>query len=449
MYDENALVDHPLTPTEINTLISQTLKEGFYNLSVTGEIAQFTQSATGHWYFTLKDSKSRLSMVMFKSAQYRMEFHPKPGDQITATGSIEVYVPSGSYQLICQRMMRSGDGDAALAMEKRRAYYESLGYFDPAKKRPIPSYPKTVGIITADTGAAIRDILQITGRRAPAMHIIILPTLVQGNQAAAMIAGRIKQANEFLLADVLIIGRGGGNSEDLLPFSDPLVIEAMHESVIPTISAVGHERDWSLSDYIADMRASTPSAAAELVTTSYFEQRQGFFTKIENIRSAFRSLYLYKKGLLIDSAQLKTSIEERIHRAYLFIDSQEMVGKTALETKLQAAKARFGASCSLLCGALPERSAKMRMRFENAWHVASLTMKGKQESGKTRFKSLSNEIEALSPLSILNRGYAILLDKDGKAVKNAKKISVGTLLEARLAKGTLLVEAKGEKENEL
>ena len=267
------LLGRTLTVSEANGIIHDTVEDMFYELSIEGEVSGFRPASSGHWYFTLKDKSAALDAAVFRSAQFQMVM-PEDGDLVIAKGSLSFYTKTGKLTFVIREMKRKGEGDLLKIIEKRKEYYRSLGYFDEDKKKPIPEEITKLGVVTSPTGAAIRDILNITRRRAPSLDIIIFPCAVQGDGAAESIAMRIRQANSFLACDVLIVGRGGGSAEDLSCFSEPCVIEAIHDSEIPVISAVGHEIDWPISDFVADRRAPTPSAAAELVTETIFRRRE-------------------------------------------------------------------------------------------------------------------------------------------------------------------------------
>ena len=244
MSNDSLLLQTELSVSELTSLIKRTLEEGFYGIRVSGEISNFRPASSGHWFFTLKDSTSSLSAIMFKSTAWRVNFKPQEGDKVVVTGSLDVYAARGTYQLKCDTMEKSGTGDILAMLEKRKREYDAIGYFAPERKKGIPARPTRVGVVTSATSAALQDILQILSRRAPSLDILILPATVQGTAAAATIAARIRQANLLLLCDVLIVGRGGGSLEDLLPFSEDAVIQAIYESEIPVISAVGMRSNW-------------------------------------------------------------------------------------------------------------------------------------------------------------------------------------------------------------
>ena len=262
----------PLSVSEVNSLIKGTLDESFYQIMVKGEISGFRPSPSGHAYFDLKDNDSALPSVVFRSSLLTMPRF-KNGDLVIASGRISLYEKTGKLSFIITKLTNAGDGELQALLEKRKQYYQNLGWFDLDKKKPLPKDIKTLGIVTSATGAVFHDILDVTRRRAPSLNIVLFPCSVQGKGAEETIASRIRQANNFENVDVLIVGRGGGSQDDLSCFSTDEVIEAIHYSKIPIISAVGHEVDWALSDYCADVRAGTPSIAAEMVTKDIFERR--------------------------------------------------------------------------------------------------------------------------------------------------------------------------------
>lgn len=384
-----------LTVSDLTSLIKNTLEGSFYNLTVEGEISGFKPASTGHWYFSLKDEGAVISAVIWRSTIPRISFLPKDGQRVIVKGSISVYGPRGTYQIVCTSMEPFGEGDILAMLEQRKRHYAELGYFDESLKKPIPKRPNKVAIITSPTGAALQDILQITGRRSPNLDLIILPAVVQGPDAAESVALRIKEVNEFLLADVMIVGRGGGSIEDLLPFSEDCVIEAIHNSDIPVISAVGHEIDWALSDFVADLRAPTPSAAAELVCESTLDQQ----AKVESLR-----------------ASMKESMASRISAIRLRVAAfSKENAKTQLESRL----------------------SHNRMRLDYAMSALKREICNLVAVKKTKVQMLSHKIEVLSPLSILDRGYGILTTKDGKTLRSISQIKAGDKMEITLNDGRL------------
>ena len=389
-----------LSVSELTTLIKTTLETSFYGLTVEGEISGFRPASTGHWYFSLKDQSAVISCCMWRSSIPRVPFRPKDGMRVIVTGSISVFEPRGTYQIICTSMRVAGEGDILAMLEERKRKYDALGYFDPAVKKPIPVRPSRVAVITSPTGAALQDILQITGRRNKGMDIIILPAVVQGSDAAPTIAARIREVNEFLLADVMIVGRGGGSIEDLLPFSEECVIEAIHESVIPVISAVGHEIDWAISDYVADLRAPTPSAAAELVCQSSLDQIE----KVNQLRSSMYDALIGRLNTIklriaaFSPAAARAQLESRLNRVRMMLDSDTVSLSHRMESLISARKSKA--------------------------------------------ELLRHKIMALSPLSVLERGYSITSDSQGRTVRSASQVSCGDKLTLTLKDGKITTIAQ-------
>ncbi len=383
-----------LSVSELTALVKTTLEGSFYNLTVEGEISGFRPASTGHWYFSLKDNGAVISAAMWRSNIRKVGFIPKDGQRVIVKGNLSVYDQRGTYQIICSSIEPFGEGDILALLEERKRHYAQLGYFDESLKKPIPKRPNRVAVITSPTGAALQDILQITGRRSPSLDIIILPAVVQGTEAAQSVAARIQEVNEFLLADVMIVGRGGGSIEDLLPFSEDCVIQAIHNSDIPVISAVGHEIDWALSDFVADLRAPTPSAAAELVCESALDQ----MAKVESYR-----------------ASLKESMASRISAIRLRVATfSRENAKAQLENRLSHHRMR-----------LDYAESSLRREICNLVAVK-----------KSKLEMLSHKIEALSPLAILDRGYGILT-KAGKTVRSISEVSPEDIMQITLADGSI------------
>ncbi|MEA4865004.1 MAG: exodeoxyribonuclease VII large subunit [Sphaerochaeta sp.] len=383
-----------LSVSELTSLIKQTLEQGFYGLKVTGEISNFRPSSTGHWFFTLKDASCSISAVMFKGSTWKVDFTPQEGDKVTVTGGLDVYGARGTYQLKCDTMEKSGFGQILAMLEMRKRHYASLGYFDEKTKKAIPKLPLRVGVVTSPTGAALQDILNILERRAPSLDVLVLPATVQGEGAASSIANRIQQANNLLLCDVLIVGRGGGSIEDLLPFSEESVIEAIHVSEIPVVSAVGHEIDWALSDFVADLRAPTPSAAAELVSQGYLDYRN----QVANLH-----------------VQLQRSIENRL----LLAESKVR----RFDTKAMGMRIN-----SII-------SAKEYL-LANAGNSLVIAQKQLLKSYAGRLELAIRELQALSPLAILARGYAVVHNQEGKLVASRMQAEPGSLLTLTFTDGS-------------
>ncbi|WP_010258407.1 exodeoxyribonuclease VII large subunit [Treponema primitia] len=385
-----------LTVSELTDQIRATLENAFGPVIVEGELSNCRPSSTGHLYFTLKDSGAAISAVMFKNQLRNLGFEPRDGMLLRVHGHISVYAQRGSYQIICEEMEEAGAGDILALLEKRKRALAAEGLFDEDRKKPIPRFPRVVGVVSSPTGAALRDILNILARRAGGIGVVVLPAPVQGTEAAAIIARRIEQANQWKLADVLIVGRGGGSLEDLLPFSEEAVVRAIAASKIPVVSAVGHEIDWALSDFAADLRAPTPSAAAELVSANRAEI-------LEQVKRA--------------GEILRETMDARLDRARLLI---KPFGIEDLEYRfrgiLQPRLVRFDDAKEALLENLSERISDMRRRLELA----------------------RVNIEAANPRAILERGFSVVLrEKTGKVLRHAGETKSGERLIIRPLEGII------------
>jgi exodeoxyribonuclease VII large subunit len=387
-------VQEKFTVSELTGLIRQNLESAFPQLVVEGELSNFRPSGSGHLYFSLKDPGAKIDAVMFKNRLSFLDFEPKDGMLLRVRGRISVYPQRGNYQLVCEDMELAGAGDILAMLEKRKRALAAEGLFDSERKKPIPRFPETIGVVSSPTGAAVQDILNILGRRAAGVRVIILPSLVQGDDAAAIIARRIEQANQWNLADVLIVGRGGGSLEDLLPFSEEVVVRAVADSAIPVISAVGHEIDNALCDFAADLRAPTPSAAAELVSGSRGEALEKIISLKEEMEHVIQSKL--DRGRLL----LRPFSIDDLERRFRAI--------------LQPALVRFDDAKESLINSLKERLNEYRRRLELA----------------------GTSLEAGSPLAVLERGFSVVMNEStGKILRRASDAKPGDRLSIRPLEG--------------
>lgn len=387
--------DKIFTVSELNGIIKEIL-EGFPVITLEGEISNYRPNSSGHLYFNLKDNSSIISAVMFRGAAYSLSFAPKDGMKVQVTGKLSVYGPQGKYQIIISKMSIAGEGDILRMIEERKRKLAAEGLFDQTKKKKLPAFPKTIGIVTSPTGAALRDILQITKRRNKCISVNIFPALVQGTDAAATIAQQIKTANTFNLCDVLIVGRGGGSLEDLLPFSEECVVRAIAESHIPVVSAVGHEIDWALSDYAADLRAPTPSAAAEIVVPQLSE---------------------IKTILLQYSNELYENSMNRVEKIKLMIKSFKPEN---LEMQFRSIE------------------QPLLQRFDNAKEGLFQNIIQKLRDTRQYIENCETVLENASPQTIFNRGYSMVRNKNsGEIVRSTENIQEGTELEIVPASGKI------------
>lgn len=393
-----------MTVSQLTDLIKEFLESSFPDLTIEGEISNYRPSSTGHIYFTLKDDKAAISAVMFKTRSKSLTFTPQDGMKVKVTGSLSVYAQRGSYQIIVNSMEELGTGNILQLLEERKKRLAMEGLFDSENKKSLPFFPLKIGVVTSPTGAALRDILQIVKRRNKLVSVIVLPCPVQGNDAAPYIAQQIKTANEFNLADVLIVGRGGGSLEDLLPFSEEEVVRAVAASEIPVISAVGHEIDWALSDFAADVRAPTPSAAAELAVPLLSEVKD----------------------------TIERSSNELIRGISTKIDNYKILVKSFSPENLEL---RF-------------RSIEQPLlqRFEDAKDSLILSMNDLLTQRKQQLKIATNTLEQISPKTILERGYSLVFDEKGNIVKNANQVKPDSKIIINPAKGKIFANVESLEE---
>ncbi|MDR3336175.1 MAG: exodeoxyribonuclease VII large subunit [Treponema sp.] len=396
------------TVSQLTELIRAQLEGVFGQVTVEGELSNCRPSSTGHLYFTLKDAGAAISGVMFKNRLRFLSFEPRDGMLLRVRGSISVYAQRGTYQIICEEMEQAGTGDILAMLEKRKRLLAEEGLFDEGRKKPLPRFPGIVGVVSSPTGAAVRDILNILERRAAGIRVVILPCPVQGTEAAAAIARRIEQANEWKLADVLIVGRGGGSLEDLLPFSEEVVVRSVAASKIPVVSAVGHEIDWALSDFAADLRAPTPSAAAELVSEGRWEVR----------------------GMVASMAEtLREFMDTRLERIRLLL---RPFSEEDLEYRFR----------SILQPVL--------VRFDDAKEGLLYAISDRIRNARNRLSLVSAAMEAGSPLAVMERGFSVVIhEKTGKVLRSADQASKGDRLVIRPLKGIInAVTESAEKDGE-
>ena len=386
----------PITVQELNRYIKEKVDgdEFLNNVYVKGEISNFKLHYTGHMYFTLKDENSLIKCIMFKSYTPHLSFMPKDGMKVLVLGSVSVFERDGVYQIYCKAMRQEGMGTLYEEYQKLKAKLEKEGLFDASHKRKIPMFPKTIGVLTSSTGAVIRDIINISTRRNPNVHIRLLPVPVQGPGAAQEIAEGIKKMNDENLADVLIIGRGGGSLEDLWPFNEEIVARAIYDSKLPIISAVGHETDFTIADFVADLRASTPSAAAELA--------------VPNISDVIYTISNYQN-------RYRVALKRRLE--LMKMRYEKCMTRRVFKEPLQK---------------INEKSISLDMS------VKSIKNSINQKVTKARADSvkLIAKLDALSPLKTLSRGYSIA-EKDGKIISNIDDANVDDILELRMKNGKL------------
>jgi len=442
----------PQTVSELNSEIKVALESGFSNVWVEGEISGFMAASSGHWYFKLTDGDSFIKAVCFKSTNFRIRFKPANGRQVRVRGRVTTYEQRGEYQMMVDSLEPVGEGALLVAYEQIKARLAAEGLFDEELKRPLPAFPRRVGVVTSPTGAALQDILSVLDRRARSVHVTIIPTLVQGEDAGRQIANAIRMANAFNVEasqdekiDVLIVGRGGGSSEDLWAFNEEIVARAIRASHIPIISAVGHEIDFTIADFVADLRAPTPSAAAEIVAASEAEVLRRLHTLTSDLSRSMSYGLLAARSELQSLAMSPVFVEfpSRIRELTARVERAEAHAKVAKDAKVRRLSERLrGLGERLSPIGLSAKLSENRKRLalldhRNVGAGGELTRKRQLELETTMAK-----LDAMSPLSVLTRGYSITQKASGEIVREAHQTQVGERLNVRLSRGKLEVEIK-------
>ena len=392
------MIDSIYTVSDVNRIIKQMIetRAEFFNIQLRGEVSNFRKYASGHCYFTLKDKNSVIKAVMFRGRASELKFLPKDGDQVLAIGRIGVYERDGIYQLYVDIMIASGAGDLMVAYEKLKQKLEQEGLFSSARKREIPAQPQKIGIITSQSGAAIHDIITVSKRRSPGVKLVFFPVKVQGEDAGLEIVKAINFMNKHKLADVLIVGRGGGSIEDLWAFNEERVVRAIASSEIPVVTAIGHETDFTLADFAADRRAATPSQAAEIVVPNVWE------------------LIRHLEQLNQRNIRAVTALVERNESKILEI-SNSLVFKE------------------------PDRwLADKKIAVDNCLNRIFLSMNRIQQEFEHKYALLVTRLDAFSPLNIMSRGYSIARKADGTIIKTIDAVNIGESIETVTKDGFIL-----------
>lgn len=398
-----------LSVTDLNNRIKGLLDIDplLQNVCVKGELSNYKVYPSGHHYFTLKDADSSIRCVMFKGSAMKLRFRPESGMGVLAIGRVSVYPRDGAYQLYCTDMRMDGLGDLYVAYEQLKARLAAEGLFDPAHKKPIPRFPATIAVITSGAGAAVRDIIRVAGKRWPMAKIIVMPVRVQGVEAPAEIRGAIAYANRYRVAELIITGRGGGSIEDLWAFNDERVVRAIYDSEIPVISAVGHEPDVTISDFVADVRAATPSNGAEIAVPDADEMRQ------------------YLDGLSIRSAQALAKKLDFYRRCLADLASRKVLQSPTGYIELKRMEAEM---------------LKNRLLAVQERRIAAL---------RHAYVGFAASLDALSPLKVLARGYAVPGGEDGRVLRSVNDAEVGERIRLTLSDGELACRVEEKLKGEV
>jgi exodeoxyribonuclease VII large subunit len=428
------------TPGRLNREARTLLERGLPSLWLEGEISNLSRPSSGHWYFSIKDESAQLRCAMFRQRNLMARFTPKDGMHVLTRGRVSLYEPRGDYQFIADHMEEAGEGVLRRRFELLKAKLAAEGLFDAARKRPLPRLPRRIGIVTSPTGAAVRDVLNILRRRFCTIPILIYPVQVQGASAAGQIAATIRTASARAECDVLIIARGGGSLEDLWAFNEEVVARAIFDCTIPVVSGIGHEVDFTIADFVADLRAPTPSGAAELVAPDCNEWSRSVALLTRRARTAMiRSLASRQERF--------TWLQRRLAQVHPGVELRQRAQRLdELEQRLiRVVRGNLSDrrhTLAQLAGHLRQRSPALRVaaargRLEIAGKTLSTALQHRMQRLDARLRLAAGKLNTVSPLATLQRGYAIVTDADGKVTTDATTVEQGDLIQARLSRGTL------------
>ncbi len=433
------------TVSELTGVMRELLEETFHDVWVSGEISNAKLAPSGHYYFTLKDGTAQIRCVCFRLNARYLKVKPQDGLAVTARGRVSVYEARGEYQLYVEHLEPQGYGALQLAFEQLKKKLAGEGLFEDGRKRPLPVFPRRIGIVTSIKGAAIADMLRILQRRFDGLHVLIFPVRVQGEEAAAEIARAVEYFSRLQSVDVVIVGRGGGSLEDLWAFNEERVARAIVSCQVPVISAVGHQTDFTIADFVADLRAPTPSAAAELVV----KQKNDFLAAVDGLRARLGQSMRYKlatsgRQFLESSLDRATAlVRRRLASRWQRIDELDFALRQSAASRLRRAGVRLSGMQHALAGLdLRLRLARRRARLDRASAAFVGLLKLRLERETARLDSLDRHLRHLSPLQILERGYAIVQAEGGHIVRSSAQTAVGESLGIRLHRGRLGVRVE-------
>ena len=429
-----------LTPTQLNTLARDLLESAFPLVWVEAELGNVTRPASGHLYFTLKDARAQVKCAMFKPKSQWLKFVPREGLRVLGRGRLTLYEARGNYQLVLDHLEEAGEGALRRAFEELKARLQAEGLFDEARKRPLPPYPQRLAVITSPSGAAVRDVLSVLARRFPLLEVEILPTQVQGATAAAQIASLVERAGASGRYDIVLVTRGGGSLEDLWAFNDERLARAIAASPVPVVSAVGHETDFSLSDFAADLRAPTPSVAAELLVPN----RNDLDTRLQGLQRRLSTLQLQSLRQSMqraDRAVLRLQAMRPQARLQLLQRRQQEARRrleSAWREQLERRRSRLRHAAAVLRATQPQRRLSMlRERLQSLRLRSQAAIARELQRDTLKLRALARSLEAVSPLATVARGYSILADAEGRLVRSVSQVQPGDAVSARLGDGEL------------
>ncbi|MFA5627320.1 MAG: exodeoxyribonuclease VII large subunit [Thiohalomonadaceae bacterium] len=442
------LVDTPgreiYTVSRLNAEARAVMEGSFPLLWIEGEISNLARPSSGHWYFSLKDSAAQVRCAMFRQRNMLLRFKPQDGMQVLIRARVSLYEGRGEFQLLAEHMEEAGTGALQRAFEILKQRLQQEGLFASELKRPLPTFPACIGVITSPSGAAIRDILTVLARRFPRIPVIVYPVLVQGTGAAEQISAAIQRAGKRAECDVLIVGRGGGSLEDLWAFNEEVVARAIHASTIPIVSAVGHEIDFTIADFVADMRAPTPSAAAELLSPDQAEIATKLLQQRLRLAQSLQRQLRHKRQTLTQLQQRLKHPGRRLQDIAQRLDGLEQRLLRAQQVRIHRAASSLATIFAQLERHTPShRISTLQLQTKDISHRLQRVMGQYQQQLQQRLQQAAQTLDALSPLATLSRGYAIITTADGKIIRSSSQTKAGEQVKARLAEGLLLCRVEG------
>ena len=430
-----------ISVSDINNLAKGLLEKDLSNVWIQGEISSFTAHRSGHWYFTIKDKKSSLSCVMFKFENQSVLFDPKIGDELILNGNISIYAPSGRYQFNVKHIEVFGEGALLKAFEDLKIKLENDGLFDQSRKKLIPKLPLAVAVITSETGAVFQDIINVLRRRSPFIKLTLVESQVQGRTADKEIVKAIRRANKVVDFDVIILARGGGSIEDLWCFNMESVAREISKSQLPIISAIGHETDFTISDFVSDLRAPTPSAAAEIISQNHTNLLESFSRNKDTIVKGLLNKIEALKEVLDFKMALIRHPGEKLRETSQKLDNFETRMKDLLLNIALDKKNRLERNTSQLKASSPKIDIKFKQTKINESYLNLInSIKLNIEKTKKSYLKNINTLEAVSPLAVLSRGYSIVTDDTNKIITSSEELNINQKIKARFQKGEILAQ---------
>ena len=430
-----------ISVSEVNSLAKGILERDLSNIWIQGEISSFTAHSSGHWYFTIKDKNSSLSCVMFKFENQNILFEPKVGDELILNGNVGIYAPTGKYQFNVKHIEVFGEGALLKAYEELKKKLEREGLFEASNKKDLPTMPKSIAVITSETGAVLRDIVTVLRRRSPTLVVTLIESQVQGKDADKFIVQAIKTANKKKDFDLIILARGGGSIEDLWCFNMESVAREIFKSRLPIVSAIGHETDFTISDFVADLRAPTPSAAAELISENHFNLPDSLERITNEIIKIISNKINYIGDNLKNLLKLIRHPGDKLRETTQQIDNYEMRIKNSLMNLILKKSKDLEQEISILKSSSPQiKIQASNNKLEIISSALRNEIKVNLEKKKKRFSLELSTLQAVSPLSVLARGYSIISDEEGQIVRSSKNLSLNQKIKARFGEGQIIAK---------